>query len=574
VSASNLSIQDLSLNHGFQIAFSKHHYIKLKTLKIIIKMNPTKIVRQLTIALTALVSVGIQNTHSALSAQGFEEPSWAEEAGALRAEWLNFSVGFGGEGNAPDVDGSNLDGKLSQLAVGGSVTGSQNIYNPAGASSFEVRGTIGNHVIEIQFQTLVVGTELDYEGLKLALTTGETTQEFETTPVEISRESGGFGDAVVMSWTWKGIDQPVDEYLITFESTGPHTSFAAARLDVRGETNTTNWQEVVMNSPSKDRWNYLFNISPGRRTAASIFRAPEENGFSRHGMFVIGFDTSEIVPPGLSPESYQLESIEFQARLTGNFQVEYDPTPDSVLIFLPEDHEQFQPDADSGHPLELMGVGFRNGWDELSWKEDTEYITGENAERNVFPAVLNDQGEITDASLAVDFENPKELQSLAIGVVAELEPGELLPEGGLVTFTLDLNQDWVRAYVQRGLSIGYLYFSVTGLQSGGQDARTFPEFHTSESLLGTPPSLTMKYAIQQAPASPPQITSLDWSEGRAALAFEGAENGMFQIRHTEDLNTWRVIASPEITQTGEGHYLWVDTEASPMTRMYQVVQIE
>jgi hypothetical protein len=487
---------------------------------------------------------------------------------------LNFKVGFGGEGNAPDVVGSDLDGTLNQIAPGGTVTGSQNIYNPAGASHFEVRGTIGSLVSEIQFQTQVVGTELDYDGLKLTLISGEVTQEFETTPVEISRESGGFGDAVIMSWSWKAIDQLVGEYLITFESTGPHTSFAAARLDVRGKTHATHWQEVVMDSPSKDRWNYIFNISPGRRTAASVFWAPEENGFSRHGMFVIGFDTSAIAQPGLSLESYQLESIEFRAALTWNFQVEYDPTPDSVFNFLPEDHEQYQPDIDSGHPLELMGVGFRNGWDELSWKEDTEYITGENAERNVFPAVLNDQGEITDASLAVDFENPKELQSLASGVVAELQPGEFLPEGGLVTFKLDLNQDWVRSYVQRGLSIGYLYFSVTGLQSGGQDARTFPEFHTSESLLGTPPSLTMKYAIQQAPASPPQITSLDWSEGRASLEFEGAVDGVFQIRHTEDLNTWRVIESPEITRTGEGHYLWVDTEASPMMRVYQVFQVE
>lgn len=538
------------------------------------KKNTTTIARQLAIALTALTGVGIQYTLSSTFAQEFEKPSWVGEEGALKAEWLNFTVGFGEEGNAPDVAGSDLDGKLSQVAAGGMVTGSQNIYNPSGASSFEVRGSVGSHVSEIQFQTLVVGTELDYEGLKLALTSGDVTQEFETSAVEISRESGGFGDAVIMSWTWKGIDQPVDEYLITFESTGAHTSFAAARLDVRIGSAGINWQEAVLESPSKDRWNYPFNISPGRRTAASIFRAPEENGFSRHGMFVIGFDTSEIVPPGLSPESYQLESIEFRANLTGNFQVDYDPTPDSVFNFLPEDHEQYQPDTDSGHPLELMGVGFRNGWDELSWQADTEYATGENAERNVFPAVLIEPGEITDASLAVDFENPKELQSLASGVVAELEPGELLPEGGLVTFTLDLNQDWVRAYVQRGLSIGYLYFSVTGLQSGGQDARTFPEFHTSESLLGTPPSLKMKYVIQQAPSSPPQITSLDWSEGRATLDFEGAVDGVFQIRHTEDLVDWVIIDSPEITHTGDGHYLWVDTEASPMTRMYQVVQIE
>lgn len=538
------------------------------------KIYTTTIARQLAIALAALISAGVHNSSSFASAQGFQEPSWAGEQGALKAEWLNFTVGFGAEGNDPDVAGSDLDGTLSQIAPGGTVTGSQNIYNPAGVSRFEIRGSVGSHVREIQFQTHVVGTELDYDGLKLALTTGDVTQEIETTPVEISRESGGFGDAVIMSWTWTSMDRTVNEYLITFESTGAHTSFAAARLDVRSGSSPINWQEVVLEIPSKDRWNYSFNISPGRRTAASIFRAPEENGFSRHGMFVIGFDTSEIVPPGLSPESYQLESIEFRATLTGNFQVEYDPTPDSVFNFLPEDHEQFQPDTDSGHPIELMGVGFRNGWDELSWKEDTEYITGENAERNVFPAVLNEPGEITDASLAVDFENPKELQSLASGVVAELEPGELLPEGGLVTFTLDLNQDWVRAYVQRGLSIGYLYFSVTGLQSGGQSARTFPEFHTSESLLGTPPGLTMKYAIQQAPSSPPQITSLDWSDGRATLEFEGVVGGVFRIRHTEDLVDWVIIESPEITHTGDGHYLWIDTEASPMTRMYQVLQIE
>ena len=95
MSASKLNFRDLTLYPGFPIRISKHHSVII-TVKTNMKIDPKTLARLLAFALIALTNIGIQNTHSSLSAQGFEEPAWAEEAGALRAEWLNFKVGFGG----------------------------------------------------------------------------------------------------------------------------------------------------------------------------------------------------------------------------------------------------------------------------------------------------------------------------------------------------------------------------------------------------------------------------------------------------------------------------------------------
>lgn len=350
-------------------------------------------------------------------------------------------------------------------------------------------------------------------------------------------------------------------------------ALSGERLNLKSEPNVE-WQVAMFDAPSQDRWGYPFNITPGRRTAASIFGGTLDEGLFRNGIYIIGFDTDDIVEPGHPSASYQLDSVEFSARLNTNFEVIYDPTLDSVFSFLPQDHEQYQEDTDAGRPIELLGAGFRNGWDELTWEEGAEYATGEDADRNVYPALLNESGEIVDASLGINFNEPKAMEVLATGRVDGVEPGALIPEESEVRFTVDLSNPNTRAYIQRGLSLGRLYFTVTGYFAGTQEGvRTFPEFKTADNLLGVPPQLELSYRIETVTIQP-EISSVFWDNGETTLVFTGDPSGVFQVRYTEDLVSWTMEEAPDLLNLSEGVYEWVDTTADSPTRLYQVIQLD
>ena len=93
----------------------------------------------LIILYTILFLVGINLTNAIGQEElTFDPPTWAEQDNAKHSEWLNFTSGFGDPGNNPDVEGSNAGGNIKQNTPGGTVTGTANIYNPAGASAFNL----------------------------------------------------------------------------------------------------------------------------------------------------------------------------------------------------------------------------------------------------------------------------------------------------------------------------------------------------------------------------------------------------------------------------------------------------
>jgi hypothetical protein len=71
-------------------------------------------------------------------ASSFEPPHWAGQPGTDYSEWQNFTSAVGEPGNAPDADGSTGEAVLRQLAPGAIITGTGNVYNPAGPSLFTV----------------------------------------------------------------------------------------------------------------------------------------------------------------------------------------------------------------------------------------------------------------------------------------------------------------------------------------------------------------------------------------------------------------------------------------------------
>src|SRR5690606_30806225 len=64
--------------------------------------------------------------------------------------------------------------------------------------------------------------------------------------------------------------------------------------------------ELILASPSLDRWMYPHKVTPGSRSTAPVFGTlGDESGVdSRHGQFLIGFDLSSQVPTNLGPGHY------------------------------------------------------------------------------------------------------------------------------------------------------------------------------------------------------------------------------------------------------------------------------
>lgn len=499
----------------------------------------------------------------------FVAPEWSDVSGASFSQWLTFTQGFGEPGNTPDVEGSNTHAILIQKTPGGIATGSGNIYNPAGASVFEVNTESDSPYQTVIFQAMAIG-ELDTGNVQLEYDNNDEIVSLPAEPTELARESGGFGDTILTQWTWDLSDLSVSNIRIRFSAQVPHLSLVSARLDTLVQV-VDDTREIVLEAPAHDLWNYPFNATPGRRTSASVFREIRENdGAYRYGNFVFAYDTGDLVETGLDPEAYEIISARVQLMTTGNFETPYDPTFDRAATHLPEEHSEFTPDTDPGRPVELFGTGFRNGIDLLAWTESTPYSPGQESDVTAFPALLNDQDELVDATLAADFSQPMDSIPLAVGTLTSIEPGEWIPEDTWMDFEIDLSRPTTVAYLQRGIASGRLAFTLTSLNGGGQGVRTFPEFHTSDSLVGEAPRLDMLVRIQ-SPHSLPLISNIATSSSGIHLRFESLNQGNINIRWTSDFLEWHQVENPILQETESGLMEWIDTDPEAGTKFYQLI---
>ena len=519
---------------------------------------------------TAKIFIIVGSVFAFLKTYGmeFEAPSWANSSSAEYSVWETFSIGFGEPGNTPDVAGSNGGGTITQATPGGSVTGSGNIYNPGGASKFTLSNGANRDYQTVLLQVKSIGS--------LATDTVTLTHESDGQPVEImadmsrevARESGGFGDTIIHLWSWDLSELSVSNIQIDFGAQGPHLSLDAVRFDALLEEAALRVAQIERTSV--DRWNYPFNATPGKRPKASVFRSVEEGiGVFRHGYYVFGFDTDSMIPAGHVPSAYAVESIRIKVLTSAGFESPYDPTYDSAVSYLPADHPNHEEDSDLGRPVELFGTGFRNDLDVLTWTEDAPYAPNAEADPSVFPAVMNEQGAMIDVSLAVDYGNPIDIMPFATGIIQSAVPADRIPEETWMEFDLDLRTSNALAYVQQGLSEGRMMFTATGLSSGGHGERSFPEFHTADSLLGESPSIVITYHLTETP-SKIQILAINQNGNQWILTGTTSGDMNLGIRWTEDFAEWKEIIDPVFETTEEGHWTWTDSGPNNAKKFYQV----
>jgi len=242
-------------------------------------------------------------------------------------------------------------------------------------------------------------------------------------------------------------------------------------------------------SPTLDRWNYPFNPTPGTRITASTFGnepgAPEFD--NRDGQFIVGFDTGAQIPAGLGAGNYQVLSCTVEVTIANDFVVEYDPTVDPYTVFLAKGDPEATEDDDPGQPIELFGVGFRNGFTRANWVETSPFtVVGQNL---LNPSVRNAyalgwrNGAWVDVSNSVRERWTPE--PFAVGLIDGLKPGEPIPIGTIMRFDLDVSRPEVQAYLRDAVDGGRLRLSVTSLTKVVQQGGNFPSFYCRENPVVT-----------------------------------------------------------------------------------------
>ena len=313
--------------------------------------------------------------------------------------------------------------------------------------------------------------------------------------------------------------------------------------------------------PSQDRWMYPSNVTPGNRSQASTFSAlPGAAGLDdRWGFFLMSFETGSAVPAGLPPEFYRIRAVKLTAMIAQDNLFAYDPSYDEWRTYGTPSVPPALADPDAGRPLELHGAGFRNGRSAATFLETTPYGgNGQPGTRSAFPLGFAADGTPRDVSNNVtgQFESAP----WAVGQHPELSPGDPVPEGTVMDFTLDPALPGVDAYLREGLAAGRLWFSLSSLHPATQQAGEFVAYYTRDdfahrfSLANVPgytggiaPTLVLAADI----AVPLSITrngnmvSLQWPE------FPGFT---FCLQASPDLSpaSWQAVHQHDATTTGNG----------------------
>lgn len=197
-----------------------------------------------------IVTVGV----SALANQAFfVAPDFRGAGGgayALYAGWESFTVPVTSVAtplkNSPDLVGSTGLASLAQYNELASLTGTGNLYNQNGVSSFEVSyaglGFRGADKVVLQVRTL--GTELNYDSFKLeygASSLSGTRTELERTSFGPPPGTPGSGFSVTSSFVWDLPENPTGPLTIKFQAADVSVSFDSANLDVRLVPEPSTW---------------------------------------------------------------------------------------------------------------------------------------------------------------------------------------------------------------------------------------------------------------------------------------------------------------------------------------------
>ena len=325
--------------------------------------------------------------------------------------------------------------------------------------------------------------------------------------------------------------------------------------------------EFLLNpaQPSMDRLMYPYAFDGGTRPLAYTFGSFDPRFDTRDGQLLLGWDTASLVPTNLPASRYLLKKARVTMTVASEGTFHYDPTHDVVWTYA-TNHPAYVPDADLGRPVELVGAGFRNGYSAATFLESAAGtnsvfgplgpITGTNISigtRNAFAAVFDANGALVDLSNNVGQTNPAftgeifEFKPWALARTPEVTPGDLVPEGTVMTFDIDLTDTLIAGYLQSALSDGRLRFTLTSLhpaaQSGFGGGGAYPLWYLRENLLGEPAKLEIEGTWVDTTDTDGDGLPDDWER----FHFAGLEKGAAEDSDGDgdsNLREWRTGSAP------------------------------
>ncbi len=265
--------------------------------------------------------------------------------------------------------------------------------------------------------------------------------------------------------------------------------------------------EAQYNEPSLDRWMYPFNGSPGTRFEMTSFGAVDNEGFDDHdAQVLLGFDTSSEYISGLGADQYQILEITVKMTVSNDNGFEYDDSYDAfdtygVLASFP--------DSDVGRPINLFLPGYRDGYDQSTFFENTVFgltpdVPPAQGSRHAFAAIFDDDGFATDVSNNI--KDQFDAVPLAIGTTDAVTPGDVVPADTEFSFSFVPCDPGSRAELERMLDRGEVRFMVTSLSpaTGGPDGGQgdYPIWYARENplaqIFGTAAKLEIRARIGSA----------------------------------------------------------------------------
>lgn len=325
-------------------------------------------------------------------------------------------------------------------------------------------------------------------------------------------------------------------------------------------------QLIRFDQPDHDRWFYPHNTTPGTRPQASVFSAlPMSGGLDdRWGFFLLGFDTFDLLPLNLPPDCYRIRSVKLTATVGTHENFRYDPTYDSWRTYATTTRDAEVADADIGRPVELSGVGFRQGFTARTFTEISPHGSSNPGMRHAFPLGYTTVGEARDVSSNVTMQF--ESVPWAIGQ-APIAAGSLVPEETRFSFDLNLNLPGVTRYLQQSLSLGRLWFSLHSMHPAFEQGGEFASFYTKDDIGhelfgGLAPTLELEVEIVHP-------LNLQINGQQVTLQWPSYAGNRYVLQASPNLSpgSWQNLHQQDVVQDGSSQF---SVPFSPGSRFFRL----
>jgi hypothetical protein len=444
---------------------------------------------------------------------GFVVPLFRGAPNTASAYWETFTVPVGAPGNPPDQPGTTTGAVLTQTNANAFLTGSGNIYNLAGISSFMLADETPFELGTVVIQTRTIGSELDYQSI--SLTYSNASGAHTLAPLfhyELNR-SAAQGYSVSSLWQWDLTGLGVSHYTVVFNAGDASLSFDSLTLDTAAQFAPTFAEQpfALQSAPAqRARWMYPFNSNPGSRPTASAFGSlgstPDFD--SRDSQYLLGWNTTNRVPAGLGARNYLIRRARVTLTIAAGNQYIYTGKLRDYRTYFPTNDPRYLPPTSSACPVELFGAGARGGYTTVTFPQDGPWGLVEGVfytNRTVYAAGFDTNGILVDVSNNVgddgtnEIAAPFEVAPFAVGQSTDVAEGQAMPVGSQLTFDLNLDDPLIYGYVQQGLNDGNLSLMVVSFVSASfAGPPTYANFYTIFSPIASPnqfPLLDLEGAV-------------------------------------------------------------------------------